>query len=97
MQRTEPQSIGSLTSAFLRANGLEKAYFEQRIVKIWPEVIGPVAARYTETPEIRDGVVYVKVKSAPLRQELFNCRFQLVEKLHDAIGAVDVVHDIRLL
>lgn len=97
MHRVEPQSIGSLTSAFLRENGLEKLYFEKRLVSVWPEVIGATAARYTRDPEIRDGVLYVKVTSAALRQELFNCRFRLVEKLHQAIGATDVIRDIRLL
>ena len=70
---------------------------ERRIIAAWPEVLGPTIARYTGKLEIRDGVLYVHIKSAPLRQELFNCRFNLVDKLQKAVGCDGVIKDIRLL
>jgi len=42
-------------------------------------------------------VLYVHVRSSALRQELFNCRFQLVDKLQKAVGANGIIRDIRLL
>ena len=70
---------------------------EKRIVAAWPEVLGPTVARYTGDISIKNGVLFVHIKSAPLRQELFNCRFKLVEKLQKAVGADGVIRDIRLL
>ena len=70
---------------------------ERRIIAAWPEVLGPTVARYTGEIGIENGVLYVHIQSAPLRQELFNCRFQLVQKLQQAVGCDGVIQDIRLL
>ncbi|MBR3648304.1 MAG: DUF721 domain-containing protein [Paludibacteraceae bacterium] len=97
MQRSNIQSIGEVIAQMLRENGMERPLMEKRIVEAWPEVLGPTVARYTGDISIQNGVLYVHIQSAPLRQELFNCRFQLVEKLQKAVGADGVIKDIRLL
>lgn len=97
MRRQDTQSITDLISEFLKDNDLEQPFLEQRILEAWPDVLGTVVARHTGPMNIRDGVLFVHIKSAPLRQELFQCRFQLVEKLNAAVGATNVIRDIRLL
>lgn len=97
MRRQETQTITDLLVDFLRENNMEQPYLEGKILEAWPSVLGPTVARYTGEMQIRDGVLYVHVKSAPLRQELFQCRYQLVERLNAAVGASDVLKDIRLL
>lgn len=97
MQRSNTQSIGSLIAQVLRDNELEKTLLEHRVVAAWPDVLGPVVARYTGEISIQNGVLYVHIKSAPLRQELFNCRFQLIDKLQKAVGSDGIITDIRLL
>ena len=97
MQHSSAKSIGSLIAEIFRENGMEKPLMERRIIAAWPEVLGPTVARYTGDIKIQNGVLYVHVKSAPLRQELFNCRFQLVKKLQEAVGCDGVIQDIRLL
>jgi len=97
MQQQQAHALSDLLVEFLRENNLEQPYLEGKIVEAWPTVLGPTVARYTGDLNVREGVLYVHIKSAPLRQELFNCRFQLVEKLNEAIGATSVLKDIRLL
>ena len=97
MRKGNVQSIGSVLAEMLRQTGLEKPLMEKRIVDAWPEVLGPLVASYTGNIHVRNGVLYVHIKSAPLRQELFNCRFQLVDKLQKAVGAEGVITDIRLM
>ncbi len=97
MNPTSSVAISDLLLDFLRENHLEQPYFEGRIIDAWPEVLGPMVARYTGEMNIRDGVLFVHIKSAPLRQELFNCRHQIIAKLNNAIGATNVLRDIRLL
>jgi len=97
MRQSSTQSITDLLPDFLRENNLEQGYLERRIVEAWPEVLGPLVSRYTGQIDVKDGVLLVHIQSAPLRQELFQCRFQLVEKLNQAVGATNVIRDIRLL
>lgn len=97
MQQSQIHAISDLLVDFLRENHLEQPYLEQRILEAWPTVLGPTVARYTGEMNIRDGVLFVHVQSAPLRQELFNNRHHLVAQLNKAIGATSILRDIRLL
>ena len=55
-----------------------------------------MAAEMTTRLEIRQGVLYAYMHSAALKNQLFQCRFQLVKKLNETVGS-NVIHDIRLL
>lgn len=95
MERRETQRLGDALTEFLREQGLEKGFLEQRVISLWPQVVGPMASKYTCDLNINDGLLFVRCRSAVLRHELFNCRPQLVAKLNEAVGA-QIVKDIRL-
>jgi hypothetical protein len=46
--------------------------------------------------EVKNGTLYVHIRSAALKSQLFDIRHDLVNKLNDAAGA-KVLKDIRLL
>ena len=96
MRRQKPESIGSVIAQVLRENNLEKPLLEKHAVDAWETVIGPTLAQYTSKPEIKNGVFYVHVSSAPLRQEFFIGRKEILRRLNDAAGAT-IVKDIRFL
>lgn len=95
MRKSNTESIASVLTQFLREQGLEQPFLEHKLVAAWPKVLGETVARYTGKMEIKDGVLRVQILSAPLRQELFLCRFELVKRLNEAVGA-EVIADIRL-
>lgn len=97
MKQQSSQAISDLLLDFLRENKLEQPFLERKIVEVWPTVLGATVASYTGQMDIKNGVLYVHILSAPLRQELFQCRYQLVKKLNEAVGATNVLKDIRLL
>lgn len=90
------QSIGDVLVAYLRETGLDKPLYERELMRRWPEVVSPLAAQLTGKLEIRDGVLYAYVRSAALKAQLFELRFDLVKRLNEAVGAT-VIHDIRIL
>ncbi len=96
MKRHQPKSIGEVIGQYLQENNLEKTLLEHHVVEKWEEVIGPQLARFTSNPEMRNGTLYVHIPSAPLRQEFFIGRKEIIRRLNDAVGAT-VVKDIRLL
>ena len=49
--------------------------------------------RYTVNRHVRNGVLYVAISSAPLRNELMLNRSLLVRRINDFIGR-EVIHDI---
>ena len=89
------QSIGQAIMDFLKENQLEQPLLERQLVAKWGEVMGTMVNELTRSVEIKNGVLYVKVKSAALRQQLFECRFEVVKKMNESVGA-EVIRDVRL-
>ncbi len=96
MKRSNSEHISGILQQVLRDLGLEKPLLEQQIVDAWPSIMGNMIAQYTRKVEFKNGVLFVYLSSAPLRQELFLARFELVKKLNEYVGA-EIVHDVRLL
>ena len=90
------QSIGDLLADFIRGTEAETTLLERKIPQLWGEVLGEVVVRFTGEMEVKNGVLYVHIHSAALRQQLFEQRHAVVKKLNDSIGA-KVLTDIRLL
>ncbi len=96
MRKTNSEHIGIVLQQALREMGLEKPLLEHRVVEAWPSLMGNMIAQYTRKVELKNGVLFVYLTSAPLRQELFLARFELVKRLNEHVGA-DIVQDVRLL
>lgn len=90
------ETITDILVSYLRENGLEKTMLEHRLIQLWPEAMGEQVARLTGKIEIRNGVLYVSIRSASLRTQLFECRSDVVKKLNQVAGG-DVIQDIRFL
>ncbi len=96
MKRSNTQLFGTVLQEYLREVGWEKPLLEKKVVDMWPTLMGELVARFTKKVELKNGVLMVYLTSAPLRQELFLVRFELVKKLNDAVGS-EIVKDVRLL
>jgi predicted nucleic acid-binding Zn ribbon protein len=81
---------------YLRESGLEKTVLETRVVELWPQVMGPTVARLTRKVEVDNGMLIVYITSAALKAQLFECRFELVSKINQAVGG-EVINDCRIL
>lgn len=93
MKRGQAESIGDLLRRYLRQEGLETPLNETRMAAAWPEVMGQGVARYTGDVFVRNGVLYVQLKSPALRADLMMNREVLVQRLNRHVGA-QVIRDI---
>lgn len=91
----QPQALSDILTAYLRETGLEQPVLEQRLERLWPELMGPQVAQLTESVQIKDGTLHLKIRSAALRQQLFDCRRQVIDKLNHAVNA-SVIKSVRL-
>lgn len=90
------QSIGDLLADFIRGTEAETNLLERKIPQVWSELMGNVVGQFTGEMEVKNGILYVHIHSAALRQQLFEQRHQIVKKLNDKVGST-VIKDIRLL
>ena len=90
------RAIGELLADFIHGSELEQPLLERKVLALLPEVLGKTVVQYMGDSEVENGVLYVHIRSAALRSQLFDVRFDLLRKLNDAAGA-KVLKDIRLL
>ena len=90
------KSLKDLIMRNLRAQGLEMPLLQRRLIAAWPDVAGPVVARYTTQVSIRNQTLYVSLVNAALRADLTMNRMTYVKKLNDAVQA-QVIVDIRFV
>lgn len=95
MFRKDVQPLGEILQQFLRQEGLETPLLQRRVVDAWEQVVGPVAARYTHEKFIKNQVLFVKISSPALRQNLSMMRTQLARRLNEAVGS-SVISDVRV-
>lgn len=94
MKKSNEILLKDALAAFLKDNNLESKLQETRVINAWEEVVGKLIARHTDQMQIKDRVLYVKVDSAALREELSYQRSKLVKNLNKAAG-VEAIDDIR--
>ena len=93
MKRSDAQTIGGIITQALKAEHLDCKFDEQNLLSLWPEVVGAGINRYTISRSIHEGILYLRISSAPLRNELMLNRSTLIRQLNDAVGR-EVIHDI---
>lgn len=93
MKRTNAESIGDIIKHYLEAEKLDKKMDELRVAELWTDVVGMGVNRYTINRYVKDGCLYVRLSSAPLRNELMLGRSILVKRLNEAAGK-EVIKDI---
>ena len=94
MFKRKVQPLKDLLLQVLREQGLETPLNQKRLIDAWPEVAGPLVARYTLNTYIYNQTLYVRLSNPALRSDLSMCRQELIQKLNATVGE-QVITDIR--
>lgn len=82
MRRSNTEPIKNIISQFLKENNIDKRLDEQEMIRLWYDVTGKMVARATQSVEIRNRKMFVKLKSAVVRNELSMIRDGLIKELN---------------
>ena len=96
MKKTNNYPIKEAIDEFLKTFNLEKKIKEQQIIKSWEMVVGKGIVRYTDEIRIKDGVMFVKLRSSVVRDELSYSKEKLIKALNSVSGQ-PILKDIVLL
>lgn len=86
MRKRKTEHISEAIHDFLKQGKLEDPFYERRLVEAWPLVLGDQIMRYTAEIYIKKKILYVKLNSAVLRNDLFINREQIVISLNNHVG-----------
>lgn len=95
MKKHNDQPINDVLKGLLKKGPLRAGYYDSKIKKIWAEKLGVLIIQHTSSIFFAKGIIYLKISSAPLRQELFMGRSALVKSFNNELGE-DLVKDIIL-
>lgn len=96
MRRSNAEQVGNIVRLFMRQEGLETPYNEYRLINSWESVMGEGIARFTGEMFIKNQILYVKLLSSVVKNELFMGRANIVKRLNDSVGC-QVISDIRFI
>lgn len=93
MSKEESRNLKDILSSIAKDPKYSGKLDEKKIEKIWRETNQPYVVERTQKVAFRDGKLLLFINSAPLKQELFNSRGQIRDKVNKALG-MDIVKEI---
>jgi len=93
--KSNDRLLKDVVQDILRKYRLEDHLEETRLIENWPAVCGPMIASHTSGLSVKDKILFVKVDSAALRQEL-QYRKETILKLLNRSANRELIKDIVL-
>lgn len=81
---------------FLKEENLEHTYKQKQLITNWEKVMGKTIASRTSKVFFSQKILFIKLTSAPLKNEMQNAKPQILDLVEKEIGAGEV-EDIRFL
>ena len=82
----EPQKLEDVLQHFIDQKPLKKGITKVRLVLAWKEVMGNNVQAYTDQIYLVGKRLYVQLRSAPLKNELYFSQKVILEKLNEQLG-----------
>jgi predicted nucleic acid-binding Zn ribbon protein len=82
VKHSPPEKIGAIVATVLGDRGYLTPCKELSVVRAWPQLVGDRLAEITECTRVDQGTLYVRVESAPWRQEISFMKHHLISKIH---------------
>ena len=89
------RSVGELVREFYELHKGPDYVDELKVINSWKKVVGPFIASHTIDLAIRNHVLYVRVDSDALRNELSYSKSLLLKNLNEMVGK-EVISEIVL-
>ncbi len=87
--------IGDVLKQFIQKNKLEKGLDAVDVKQAWINLMGAGVNSYTKEVTLKNGVLYVWLTSAVLREELLYGKQKIIKMMNEEVGKT-VVNDLIL-
>jgi hypothetical protein len=84
-RKYKPNLVRSILGDVLKYNRLEKGIEELDIKAAWAKLMGNGVTNYTEDVQVNEGVLYVKLSSAVLREELSYGKEKIIKLINEEL------------
>jgi hypothetical protein len=85
-----PEKIGTIVDSLLSERGYLVICKELNVVHAWATLVGDQLAGVTECTRVERGILFVRVTSAPWRQEISFMKQLFLSKIHRETGCTTI-------
>ncbi|MEM6641499.1 MAG: DUF721 domain-containing protein [Bacteroidota bacterium] len=96
MDKDPIKSFRTAFEDFLKEENLTPTYKQKKLIANWEQVMGRTISSRTEKLFFKEKVLFIKVSSAPLKNEMLQAKQRIMEILENELGKGEV-KDVRLL
>lgn len=96
MQQPNDRPLGEVLKEFLKTYRLEEKVNERKLINAWEAIVGDMIARHTENLYIKRKILFVKLDSPALKNELSYAREKITKSLNTAVGR-KVIEDVKFI
>ena len=96
MEEDPIKSFRSAFQNFLKEENLEHTYKQKKLIANWEKVMGKTIASRTSKLFFKDKTLFIKLTSAPLKNEMQMAKPQILGILEKELGKNEVV-EVRFL
>lgn len=96
MAYSNDQTLGEVIREFLKQYNLEGKIEERKLLNSWPSIVGPMIERHTRNLYIKNRILFVKLDSPALTNELSYAREKITKSLNEAVGS-EVIKDVKFI
>ena len=85
-RENEYSSIQDLMKLVIKENNLTKGMNQMNVKDVWAKLMGNGVQNYTESVQLQNKTLIVKLKSSVLREELSYGREKIIKMLNEELG-----------
>ncbi len=93
-RKSSTSNLRDAIDAMIDTYKIRGKYDENRLIGAWEEMMGKPIARRTERIFIKEKILFVKLNSAPLRQELTMSKAKVLEIIHQQFSR-ELVEEVK--
>jgi len=87
-RENEYLSISDLMKTVIKENNLTKGMRQMNVKEVWEKLMGNGVVSYTESVQLQNKTLIVKLKSSVLREELSYGKEKIIKMLNEELGEV---------
>ncbi|GIV41508.1 MAG: hypothetical protein KatS3mg034_0818 [Vicingaceae bacterium] len=80
------ENFGDMIKELLYAYGYGDRIQRYELMKHWEEIVGPQVARFTQDLKIKNGILWIKVDEAVVKDVMFHKRQEILERVNKILG-----------
>ena len=93
MRRSNTQSLSEVLRSYIREMKMDRKLLEVDAMQSWEELLGKSIARYTTNLYIANRILYVRLSSSVVKNELMMMREEICRKMKEKAGQ-DIIDKI---